>query len=808
MNRSDISRLAALSTLLVIFTSAVVGVLLFLGMSSALREGQVQRAQVELSGALSSFAGRLDALRRQTLSLARTPPVRGLPAAIAAGGVDPYDGSTELQWRRRLATIFEGYLDANEDVTQVRFIAADTAGTELVRVDRDSATGLARRMADTELQAKGDRYYYTESMKLRAGEVYLSDIDLNVERGEVQVPYQLTLRSASPVDETDGARVGLVVVNVDARMLLDRIGRFAPAGARLHLTDEDGAYLLRPDTGHVVDLLRADARNAREDFPQLAPVYDAAEPPGEIATFVKGDEVIHAAAVALNPIDPSRRLTAVMITPRAELFHGIWRYRPQVMAMAGGFVLILLGAGAAFLLSRTLSRTMGQLALAADRLADGAPPESLDWPDPRIEEVARLNHALRHLADAVRDREARLTEREGKLRAIMDSAINGIISIDAEGRIESVNASAQEMFGYEEGELVGRNVSILMPAPDREAHDGYLARYFRTGERRMICIPREETALRKNGETFPIELAVTEQLRDGEHAFTGMIVDLGERKRVERMQRDFVSTVSHELRTPLTAIKGALDLVGSGALGAGPPAWADMLSLARKNCDRLVRLVNDILDLDRISSGRMQYAFSLEPLNDLVESAVAENRPMAEARGVSVMLERRPDAGALVRADRDRILQVLANLLSNAVKVTPEGGCIRVAAAPIQGGWRISVADAGPGVPEDFRDRIFGKFSQSDTADSARRGGSGLGLHISKAIVEAHQGRIGFDSPPGLGATFWFELVDSGFVAGAGDDRVAASDDAAASGPAGPATGARPAAPVAAAPKPRAAVGL
>ncbi|MBR27280.1 MAG: hypothetical protein CML46_10110 [Rhodobacteraceae bacterium] len=769
MNRSDISRLAALSTLLVIFTSAVVGVLLFIGMSSALREGQMRSAQVELSSALSSFAGRLEGLRRQALALGRTPPVLGLPAAIAGAGGKASDGSTPEQWRRRLAAIFESYMVTNRDVTQIRYIAVN--GDELVRVERRGGKdGQApRRVAVDALQNKADRYYFTQGMRRSEGDVYMSDIDLNVENGKVQVPFQLTLRAATPVDDRYGRRIGLLVINVDAELLMSRITRVAPKGARLHLTNEKGLYLLRPDEGHALDLLRAAERDARKDFPQLEPLFEAsgtqAETPaetGEVLTFEKGDSMVHAASVALNPSNPGRRLVAVMLTPRAELFHGIWRYRPQVLAMAGGFVLILLGAGAAFMLSRTLSRTMGQLAVAADRLAEGAPAESIDWPDPRIEEVARLNRALRHLADAVRDRETRLTEREAKLRAIMDSAINGIISMDAEGRIESANTAALEMFGYEEGELIGRNINILMPTPDREAHAGYLARYFRTGERRMICIPREETALRRNGEVFPIELAVSEQVRDGQHAFTGIIVDLSDKKRVERMQRDFVSTVSHELRTPLTAIKGSLDLVGSGALGKGPPAWEDMLALARKNSDRLVRLVNDILDLDRISSGRMQYAFSLEPLSDLVESAVAENRPMAEARGVSVTLETRPDPGALVRADRDRILQVLANLLSNAVKVTPEGAAIRVSARRIGGGWRISVTDAGPGVPEGFRNRIFGKFSQSDNADSARRGGSGLGLHISKAIVEAHQGRIGFDSPPGKSATFWFELTESG----------------------------------------------
>jgi signal transduction histidine kinase len=228
---------------------------------------------------------------------------------------------------------------------------------------------------------------------------------------------------------------------------------------------------------------------------------------------------------------------------------------------------------------------------------------------------------------------------------------------------------------------------------------------------------------------------------------------------VEQMKNEFVSTVSHELRTPLTSIRGALGLLSGGVAGPLPSMAAEMIGIAHKNSERLIRLINDMLDLEKVESGKLDFELVPVDLGALVAQAAQAHHGYAQERGVSVeVVVEAPGARALV--DEGRFLQVLANLVSNALKFSPEGQPVVLRLARHGTGLRVSVEDRGPGIPEAFRSRIFQKFAQADGSDTRRRGGTGLGLSIAQAFMERMGGALGFTSEEGVGTTFWAELPE------------------------------------------------
>ena len=226
---------------------------------------------------------------------------------------------------------------------------------------------------------------------------------------------------------------------------------------------------------------------------------------------------------------------------------------------------------------------------------------------------------------------------------------------------------------------------------------------------------------------------------------------------------DFISTVVHELRTPITALIGTLGLLTNGKLGALPKQVMAALGVAFRNADRLSKLVNDLLDVNKIESGKMEFDFEPTEIEDLVENAIETNRGYGEQFGVSFKMV--SDIGAAyVNIDGSRIEQVLANLLSNAAKFSPEGGEVVVTLKRVGSNIRILVADKGIGIPHDKQKVIFEKFGQADAKASGAKKGTGLGLNISKAILEAHSSEIELKSAPGEGSTFWFDLPEKEII--------------------------------------------
>jgi signal transduction histidine kinase len=233
--------------------------------------------------------------------------------------------------------------------------------------------------------------------------------------------------------------------------------------------------------------------------------------------------------------------------------------------------------------------------------------------------------------------------------------------------------------------------------------------------------------------------------------------DITAQLEAERMKKEFTSTLSHELRTPLTSIIGSLQLINAGVLGDVPKDVAELTDVAERNGQRLLDLINDILDIEKIESGKLTLAPEPIRIDQLVQEAMVLNKGFADR--FKVRFEPRgPLLSGEVHADHKRLLQVMTNLLSNAAKFSPEGEIVEITTEAHDSALRVAIHDRGPGIPEAFRARIFGRFNQADSTTSRQKGGTGLGLAICKRLIEMMEGRIGFQDRAGGGTTFWFEL--------------------------------------------------
>lgn len=360
--------------------------------------------------------------------------------------------------------------------------------------------------------------------------------------------------------------------------------------------------------------------------------------------------------------------------------------------------------------------------------------------------------------DLVLKRTGQLADRESRLAAILETAGDGIITINVHGIIESANPAAAQLFGYAPGEMIGRDVNTIMLSSKQE-HNGVIFKPAQhNGKAHADNLCQEVEGLRKDGSTIPLELSVTEMKLVDQTLFTGILHDLTERKRADKLKNEFVSTVSHELRTPLTSIYGGLKLLVSGGVGTLPEQARNLVELAYRNSERLNLLINDILDIQKIESGR--FAIELKPLDaaTLVRQALEENKSYAEKFGIRYnFVEPIPEA-LTINGDQARLNQVLVNLLSNAAKFTTCGDVVEIRVERKDLWVQFSVTDHGPGIPEVFQSRIFQKFAQADSSSTRQSGGTGLGLSISKALVESHHGKIGFRTKVDEGTTFFFRL--------------------------------------------------
>ncbi|MBD2461652.1 PAS domain-containing protein [Oscillatoria sp. FACHB-1407] len=369
------------------------------------------------------------------------------------------------------------------------------------------------------------------------------------------------------------------------------------------------------------------------------------------------------------------------------------------------------------------------------------------------DELSQLAHQLNRMLSALNDSQHKRRESEARNRALLDAIPDLILRLGADGTYLDCKAPKDCALDFFAGRMLGETVHAFLPAHTAQQAMNYIHQALQTGEMQVY-----EYQLLDEGGVRDYEARI---VVSGDQEVLTIVRDITDRKRIERLKNEFVSVVSHELRTPLTAIRGSLGLMLGGVTGELSEEARSLLEIACRNSDRLILLINDILDIEKIESGAID--FKLEPIElvPLVEQVIEANRAYGDQLAVQFQL-RETVPGVCVKADGDRLAQVLTNLLSNAAKFSPPNSTVDIAIHRYPGTIRVAVTDYGCGIPFEFHSRIFQKFAQADASDSRQKGGTGLGLSISKAIIEKLGGQIGFQTKLGVGTTFYFDLPERG----------------------------------------------
>ncbi|MDH3325283.1 MAG: ATP-binding protein [Gammaproteobacteria bacterium] len=769
-------KLSLAAILLVILSAGIVGSLFYIKTTELLVEHSAKGMSSNIQNAGSRLQSHIDSQREDTLFLANAPPVQGILRALKNNDYDELGQSTREQWLKRLESLFTTMLDNKVSYLKIRFI--DKNGQELIVVGHENSKFSPIRTH--QLQNKAHRTYVRETLKLSSRSVYLSEINLNREHGKISEPHQEVLRSGTPVyDDITGELSGLLVIASEIGVKFRDIQQNNQNNTtEIYITNDKGGYLLHPDKTKAYGFDLGKQYLIQDDIPRIAHLFT---PKNNDTHFIllpensQDQHVVNFTKISFDSENPKRFIGVGIIEP----YSYIVKEQAGVLnnVLFSSLVLAVAVTLLAILFAYRLARPIKQITKVMDDYTHHR-ENNTNMPVDSNDEIGMLARSYQCLMGQVDKAQNNLKEMNQNLekiiaqrtealeasesfqRTIVEHMVDGLITSDHDGMVVSFNSAASLIFGYLPEEVIGNNVSMLMTAPDSSKHHSYLRHYQKTGVKKAIGVSREVKGRRKDGSTFPMDLATNEIEVNKRHLYLGVVRDITDRKEIDKIKMEFISTVSHELRTPLTAIRGSLGLIKGRAVGELPEKMNELLDMASNNTERLLLLINDILDVQKFESGEMAYNFENMDVMPFLKQAQLETQAYAEQYGVKFVISSTLE-NTKVFADKNRLMQVMANLLSNAAKFSPHNSKVEInIARDINNAIRISVTDHGAGIPEEFQPKLFERFTQSDSSNTRKKGGTGLGLNISKIIVEKHGGRIDFISSLDIGTTFIIVLPE------------------------------------------------
>lgn len=681
----------------------------------------------------------LESARLAVRFLYSTPPISGIVRATENGGIDPYDGTELSYWNQRLETIFTAFLENYPAVYQARIIGVEDGGRELVRVERSH--GNIQVVSSGRLQQKAESSYFKNISGLPPDRIFLSDFNLNREHGEIVYPIEPTFRAGIPVYNDEQELFGMLVINLDARPLMQSLQESLPDNLELYLLNQHGGFIIHPDDSLSFLYELDDAIRWNQYY--------------ELRTDINKKEIAG--------LDEYRSLTG-----DSNLY--VKNYP------------VLLGKN----LDRSLGLYVGLNQDTFNQMLFSRNVRSFVVMGGVL--VAVMVFLMVYQSNV--SKTLRLREAQGSFEAIIDGSADAIIGMDLQGRITSWNTSAHEMFGFTERQVGGQSLTQLIPdggdmvrfenAFDQVLHGEYLE-------------PEVFHVRRRNGSLLTVSMSISpvktasEQplgaaaiLRDisDQVAAEKRIAEVNESLEKQVSERtsqletatreaetaslaksSFVANVSHEMRTPLNGILGMFRMIRQANSDEQRRRY---LAMAESSARTLASLINDVLDLSKIEAGKLDVEIRTYNIIEIFSEVVTSMAIPASEKGVELVLEASSVESPWVRGDSARLRQILTNLIGNAIKFT-SAGWIKVSAstANLPDGYTVlscTVEDTGIGIASDKLDSIFDAFSQEDDSVTREYGGTGLGLSITRQLCEFMGGNIEVSSEKGKGSLFSFSL--------------------------------------------------
>ncbi|WP_268244297.1 CHASE domain-containing protein [Shewanella saliphila] len=681
---------------------------------------------------------------REGLTFLKSTPI--LKAVINAGPMTPQSPFELSRWKEVLADIFKAYMQSQSEIYQIRLISAEGQGKEIVRVERKGGETFVT--PEDDLQAKGNRDYFVNTVNIQNGEIYTSSIEPNIENGEIELPIKLTRRYSTPLFYPDGTIFAIIVINVEAKPLLQEINHLPKDGEIIYILDEEQRFILANHSSMVHDSFFEQGYSWEDAFQRTANIFSALN--NSLSTWDgnKGSLLSAETVISPNQGDTTGRLIVRSTFFTAEIYKSA--------------LILLLKQMLIFLAFSILALMLFYYSWA--------------------------NNTRMIIASQVKKELNAQKQKDNMFESLTELSPEAMVIIDTTGVIVLINSQAEKLFGYSREQLVGEKINMLVPVSVAGKHDSYVDGYVNKPRTRPMGMANDLFSRHADGSEFPVEVSLSPIQLDDKLLIASSIRNISERKQIEKTLTNaiekaksaskaktaFLANMSHEIRTPLNAVIGLTHLLKGNDLTTEQLSLVSNIQLAGRS---LLGIVNDILDLSKIEANEMKVV--LEPCNlqHLLDEIFSVFLNQANQKHITLNLQVESDLTPVVLTDKKLLQQIITNLLSNAIKFTREGSVtLNVTRQtsdkllPNQELVRFTIEDTGIGISPKQQNKIFQPFNQADDGINRRFDGTGLGLSIVSNLSELLGGEVGVASELGKGSRFWFEVPfteinqDDGFI--------------------------------------------